>query len=112
MQWNIGSTKYSKQMFGLLNWVDSHTPKVFRQTSSATTLSTLWQAVTGSLEVTVVTALDRNAVYFTTYVKLRNIGASTLSNLYCKFIPIFYFLLFLSIIIFKLFYIYIFVSFR
>lgn len=78
-------------MFGLLNIKDTFIEKHFQVTSSETTLSVLWQGIVGPLEVTAITTLGIDSLYLTTRVKLRNIGGTTLTDVYCKHVYAVYF---------------------
>ena len=76
---------HQHNMLGLINEMDQFSLRRFQATSSASTLSTLWQGVLGSIEVTAITAIGADSLYATTYVKLRNIGAATLTDIYCEY---------------------------
>lgn len=62
------------------------TPTTFKITSTSTTQSALWVGKVGQLEITKVIQFKNSDVYFTTTVTIKNIGTSTISNLYCKYI--------------------------
>ena len=59
-------------------------PTTFKITSTALIQSSLWVAQSGDVEVTKVTQLGNDNLFFTTSVKIQNIGASTIKNFYCK----------------------------
>lgn len=61
-------------------------PTTFQITSTPDIQSALWVGRSGELEVTKVTQFGNNNLYFTTSVKLQNIGTSVITNVYCKFL--------------------------
>ena len=84
-------------------YVTSNPPSYFGISSDNFSQSTLWAGLSGELEVSSVTSFQQDGFYFSTLVKLRNIGPSSLSNVYCEFlydiysfdcIVLFYFFLF------------------
>jgi hypothetical protein len=84
LQWSSGGSKQRSRFFGLLNLVDTYSLRSRLASSSASALSTLWRGAVGGLEVTAVTRMGRDSLFFTTHVKLRNIGAAPLTDVYCK----------------------------
>ena len=85
LQWTSPNSGVKiNQFFGLLNMISTYSLTAFQITSTGPTLSILWQGVVGNIEVSVITSLGQNDLHFITTVKLRNVGLSTLTDVYCK----------------------------
>lgn len=59
-------------------------PTTFKITSTDTVQSALWVGKVGQLEITKVIQFKNTDLYFSTTVTIKNIGTSTISNIYCK----------------------------
>lgn len=59
-------------------------PSTFKITSTPDVQSSLWVAQSGGLEVTKVTQFGNDKLFFTTSVKIQNLGSSAITNFYCK----------------------------
>jgi hypothetical protein len=68
---------------GLVGKTDA-TPNKILISSSGTQLSMLWIAQFGELEVKKLLQLETDKLYFTTSVVVKNIGATPISDFYCK----------------------------
>ncbi len=60
-------------------------PTAFQITSTDTVQSVLWVGRVGDIEVSKIIQFKNTDVFFSTTVTIRNIGTSTLTDLYCKF---------------------------
>lgn len=70
-------------MQGLMGKFDI-TPTTFQITSTAEVQSVLWVGRVDQIEVTKVIYFQNSDVFFSTTVTIKNVGTSTVSNLYCK----------------------------
>jgi hypothetical protein len=71
-------------MLGLLG-ISTFSPDLLLVTSTSDSQSAMWHGISGEVETTAVTVLSNDNLYFTTYVKIKNIGASRLNDFYCKY---------------------------
>ena len=59
-------------------------PSSFLITSVGNMQSSMWVGKSGVMETTMVTQFSENDLYFTTSMKIRNTGTSSVTNVYCK----------------------------
>jgi hypothetical protein len=84
LQWTgSGGTVYNYAMEGLMGDIGI-IPTTFQITSTDQIQSALWVGTIGPIRVTKVIQFKNTDVFFSTTVTIQNIGASTVSNLYCK----------------------------
>jgi hypothetical protein len=94
LQWTKSGRTETRFMEGLMSDIYSRyystyaygmTPSTFQITSTAYIQSTLWVARSGDVEVTKVTQFGNDNLYFTTSVKVQNVGSSPITDFYCKY---------------------------
>lgn len=84
VQWKASGQSIKRQMmFGLMDTMDHFSLRRFQLTPSTTSHSALWIGSFGPIEVVAVTTAGLGNLYFTTHVKIRNIGPTMLTDLYC-----------------------------
>ena len=89
LQWTCSDGVIEKRMMeGLMSdyygYAYGMVPTTFQITSTPDIQSTLWVGKSGNVEVTKVTQFGNNNLFFTTTVKVKNIGTSAIKNFYCK----------------------------
>ena len=85
-QWSSSGSTKTKYNLGALGMSDFSGSSRFGISSGETSQSSLWSGTSGGLEVSAVTWIRNDDLVVTTQVKLRNIGSSPITNLYCKFL--------------------------
>ena len=84
IQWTSSTGALNKYIMEGLMLRVAFTPTTFQITSTATTQSALWVGRIGQLEITKVVQFKNTDVFFSSTITIKNIGSSTISNLYCK----------------------------
>ncbi|CAM9786495.1 unnamed protein product, partial [Ectocarpus fasciculatus] len=87
LQWTRSDgVKESRFQEGLISdwygYARGMNPSTFQITSTPEIQSSLWVAQSGDVEVTKVTQFGNDNLFFTTSVKIQNIGSSAISNFY------------------------------
>ena len=92
LKWiNHNNNKITKKNFYSMNNMKKILPIKFIVTSQENSLSFMFISRTVDLEITKTSFLDYNSMYIITFVTIKNIGNTKLSDLYCKFSYIIYY---------------------
>ena len=84
LQWTSATGSVNNYMMEGLMGNFGMTPTTFQITSTDQIQSALWVGTVGQIEVTKVTQFKNSDVFLSTTVTVKNIGSSTVSDLYCK----------------------------
>ena len=85
LRWSTASTTTTKRDFYSVNF-RSMPAEIFLVTSTdnSNSLSFMFVTRVGNLEITKTSSFDYESMYITTFVTIKNLGDSPISNLYCK----------------------------
>ena len=85
LRWSTGSTTTTKRAFYSVN-LRSIPPQLFLVTSTnnSNSLSFMFVSRINNLEITKTSSFDYDSMYITTFVTIKNLGDSPISDLYCK----------------------------
>ena len=83
IQFTEGSTSTNMAMYGLQGYEDM-APSLFEVTSSADRLSAMWEGVRGPLSMRTVTSFEDEGFIVRTSVTMKNVGGSSLEDVYCE----------------------------